>query len=489
MSGRIAIWFESFWLLLLLPLMTGAALLSFIYKPILFLPFALSLALTTAWLISRFKLQVPLMTSIAFFLPFSFETAVAGDFIVFIPTEPLIGIALLSVMMDVLRYPGFLKDFISRELRWSLPLLGIFLITIPFSVMPMVSVKFAIVNITYLLVFLFLLNYLFRQHPGLFPRLMVVYSTGLLIVLVFALFRYSGFDWNITVVKGIFLPFYKDHTIMGATATIVASFWLMYTGTQKKTSFKILAFLTGFLFVFAVILSGSRAAILSLGFFLSVVLLLSLRARISHLIVLSLVTATFMFIFRHQIVDTIYRNPYVSRSHYTEWTGKLKSAGNITTDVSNIERMNRWYSGVKMFAEKPLTGFGPGTYQFVYIPYQKKELMNRLTVKNHWNIPENSGGTAHSEYILALSEMGIFGFLALILVLFRLFWITFVKARFHPHRGLIVVAFAALSTYLFHALFNNFLNSDKFAFLFWGMAAWLMATYENNKDERVLYSG
>lgn len=489
MSARIAIWFESLWLFLLLPLLTGAALLFSIYKPILFLPFALLLALVAAWLISRFKLQVPLITSIAFFLPFSFETAVAGDFMVFIPTEPLIGIALLSVIIDVLRNPGFLKVFVSPEMKWSLPLLAVFFISIPFSVMPMVSVKFSMVNITYLLVFLFLLNYLFAQHPGLFPRLMAFYSAGLLIVLIFAVFRYSGFGWNNEVVKGIFLPFYKDHTIMGATAAIVASFWLMYTGTQKKASLKILAFLTGFLFVFAVILSGSRAAILSLGFFLSVVLLLWLKARIRHLVILTLVAATVIFIFRHKIVDAIYSNPYVSRSQYAEWTSKLKSAGNITTDVSNIERMNRWYSGIRMFYEKPLTGFGSGTYQFAYIPYQKKELMNRLTVKNPWNIPENSGGTAHSEYILALSEMGISGFLALILFLFRLFWITFVKAHFHPHRGLIVVAFAALSTYMFHALFNNFLNTDKFAFLFWGMAAWLMATYQSNKDERVLYRG
>ncbi len=39
-------------------------------------------------------------------------------------------------------------------------------------------------------------------------------------------------------------------------------------------------------------------------------------------------------------------------------------------------------------------------------------------------------------------------------------------------------ALVALSTYFFHALVNNFLTTDKFAFLFWGTAAWLLASYD-----------
>jgi len=51
------------------------------------------------------------------------------------------------------------------------------------------------------------------------------------------------------------------------------------------------------------------------------------------------------------------------------------------------------------------------------------------------------------------------------------------------------MAFPALSTYLFHALFNNFLTTDKFAFLCWGTAAWLVAGYQNHKeDEKRLLS-
>jgi putative inorganic carbon (hco3(-)) transporter len=478
---------ENVWLVLVLPMITSAVLFLVFRQPFLIAQFFLLLLLGSAWLVSRSRLQIPILKLIAFFLPFSVEVPLFGNSMIFLPTEPLIGIVAISVFIDFLRIPGYIKQLTGRELRWAFPLLTAFLITIPFSVMPVVSLKFSLVNITYMLVFLFVVNYHFRSDPKLFPQLIAHYTAGLLFVFGYALIRYHDFGWNPAVVKGIFLPFYRDHTIFGATAAIIGTFWLVHAGNIKAVSGRMLAFIAGLIFLSAVILSGSRAAIISIGFFLPVWLLLWLRAHMKHLIVITIVAATFMIIFQHKIIDAIYRNTYESRSQNTEWSGNLLSAGNVTTDVSNIERLNRWYSGIKMFFDKPATGFGPGTYQFVYIPYQKKELMNRLTVRNPWNIPENSGGTAHSEYILALSEMGIIGFTALLLFLGRLFWIVFTRARIHPHRPGIVTAFAALSTYIFHALFNNFLNIDKFAFLFWIIAAYLLAVYERKHDESILF--
>ncbi|MCK7541556.1 MAG: hypothetical protein MZV63_67070 [Marinilabiliales bacterium] len=36
----------------------------------------------------------------------------------------------------------------------------------------------------------------------------------------------------------------------------------------------------------------------------------------------------------------------------------LRSASNISTDQSNLERINRWKCALRMFAEKPLCGMG-----------------------------------------------------------------------------------------------------------------------------------
>jgi putative inorganic carbon (hco3(-)) transporter len=143
-------------------------------------------------------------------------------------------------------------------------------------------------------------------------------------------------------------------------------------------------------------------------------------------------------------------------------------------------------SSIRMFKNKPLTGFGPGTYQFTYIPYQDESLKNRLTVTNPWDIPENSGGTAHSEYLLAMSEMGILGIMAWLILLSRWIYISFNLNVLPMYRKNIVAAFVALSTYMFHGVFNNFLNTDKVAFLFWATAAWLTVNYHLSNEQRVL---
>jgi O-antigen ligase len=149
------------------------------------------------------------------------------------------------------------------------------------------------------------------------------------------------------------------------------------------------------------------------------------------------------------------------------------SVTNIQSDDSNIERLNRWLSALKMFQERPHWGFGPGTYQFKYIPFQESTLMNRLSVRNPDDIPKGSGGSAHSELLLQLSENG-WPSTAIFIIIF-LVWV---------YRGYLSIGelqikrlpfFLGLITYAFHMNVNNFLNQPAFAFLFWTFGAVLMS--------------
>ncbi len=84
---------------------------------------------------------------------------------------------------------------------------------------------------------------------------------------------------------------------------------------------------------------------------------------------------------------------------------------NISTDASNLERINRWKCAMRMFEQKPFLGWGPGTYSFKYAPFQHSE--------DKTIISTNAGnkGNAHSEYIGPLAESGIIGCLSYILIL------------------------------------------------------------------------
>jgi putative inorganic carbon (hco3(-)) transporter len=440
------------------------------------------LVMAASWLVSRFALQKYLLLLLALSLPFSIEVSISDNLNMNIPTEPILAIAFFSMGWDLMRKPGFMKQYFENESLWVLPLLLSYLITIIFSTIFLVSLKFSVVNLIYILVMFVWQKNQLKLYPRLFPKLLGLYSISLLVVIAFALFQFSEYGWYPPTIKGIFAPFYKDHTILGATTAILAVFWITIATQCRLATAKIFYGFAGLVFLAVVIFSNSRAAILSLIFSAFVWLILRFRLRLKYL-GLGFIGILFLIaIFKGSIINLFQRNQYLSHNTQSGYIENLESSGNISTDISNTERLNRWISGFGMFADRPLTGFGPGTYQFVYIPYQKKEFMSRLTVKDPWHIPENSGGTAHSEYILLLSEMGLLGIAALFVLFGRWCWVVFEKSSNHPNHKLIIVAFVSLSTFLFHAFFNNFLNTDKFAFLFWGMAAWMVAQFESHEE-------
>lgn len=83
-------------------------------------------------------------------------------------------------------------------------------------------------------------------------------------------------------------------------------------------------------------------------------------------------------------------------------------------------------------------------------------------MRNPDSPPPGSGGSAHSEILLQLSENGIGTVLIFLVMIGRWVYFGFLRGTLRsPQTAL----FLALSTYLFHMQFNNFLNQPAFAFL------------------------
>ncbi len=444
-----------------------------------FLAATIATAIPSAYLIIRLNAERLLLQVIALFLPFSVEVPFLAGSMLRIPTEPLIAIAAMVLVIHFLRDNQTVKKTIRQEAFWLAPLFLVFVITSGLSTMLMVSFKFSFANMAYALVFYLLILFLSKDDPSFFPRLLLVYSAGFLVVMIWSFYQFHGFGWNPVVVPGIFEPFYKDHTIFGASAAFLTAFWFAFSFTLKQNSFRMAAWLLTAVFFAAVVYSTSRGAFLSLVVFFAVWVIYRLKPALKYILPVLLFAAFVLFISRPAMVNVISGTQSLSYDREAGLVDRTSSVANVTTDVSNLERLNRWHAAWLMFRERPLSGFGPGTYQFEYIPYQSPALMNHLSVTNPYDIPEGSGGTAHSEYLLALSEMGLFGLAAWLLLFGRWTALSLRRWHEHPRQMYMSVAVAALSTYFFHALVNNFLTTDKFAFLFWGAAAWLVANYKH----------
>jgi O-antigen ligase len=164
----------------------------------------------------------------------------------------------------------------------------------------------------------------------------------------------------------------------------------------------------------------------------------------------------------------------VKYEHTTEsFNERLQSAANVTTDASNLERINRWSCAIEMFKKRPILGYGPGTYAFEYAPFQDPE---NLTI-----ISTNFGdmGNAHSEYLGSLSEMGILGLLSFLAILIAIYY-TGIRCYYNfssndrKNKVFVMGILFALTTYFSHAFLNNYLDTDKAAVPIWGMCAMLI---------------
>jgi O-antigen ligase len=234
---------------------------------------------------------------------------------------------------------------------------------------------------------------------------------------------------------------------------------------------------TGFLLsllVVGLVYSFTRAAWLSLLAAAGIFLIHRLRISWSVVLFLGLIGLGGLYTVKDQVQRSAERNKSVSSDKLGE---HVASMSNISTDASNLERLNRWNSALRMFQERPWTGWGPGTYQFQYAPFQHSY---DLTI-----ISTNAGdnGNAHSEYIGPLAEEGVLGLLAVLLLL-----ATFLRtgaavlpyyrekpASFAADYWLAVAAATGLVTYFTHGVLNNFLDTDKASAPVWGCAALLVA--------------
>jgi O-antigen ligase len=139
-----------------------------------------------------------------------------------------------------------------------------------------------------------------------------------------------------------------------------------------------------------------------------------------------------------------------------------------------------------MFEDRPVFGYGPGTYMFNYGAYQLKA--DRTIISTN----SADGGNAHSEYLGPLAESGFMGLVSFLLLMATVMY-TAVHAYSRTNdkrlKTLLMSSLLGLITYYIHGTLNNFLDTDKLSVPFWGFTAIIVAIdiyTRKNSDEAEL---
>lgn len=431
------------------------------------LPIALILVLLAIFSVDRIIKLVVFLTPLS--LPLS-KMVPGLSFDMFLPTEPLLFGVLLIFMMRVAADRGFDKKILSHPVSMAIWLYLLWILVTCFtSTMPIVSIKFLLVRIWFIVGFYLLGIKLFDNNRNI-SKFVWLYVASLLIVITYTISRHAGYGLlNKRAAHWVMTPFFNDHTSYGAVLAMFIPFltnfsFSKYVPEKGKWISRIVLLA---LFV-AFILSYTRAAWLSLMFAIGVWVLIRLHIRFRTMIISLVSVVAVIFIFQQQIVEYLEKNDDESSSNLIE---HFSSMSNITSDASNLERLNRWGAAIRMFKERPVFGFGPGTYMFKYAPYQLS--------KDKTIISTNMGdmGNAHSEYFGPLAESGFLGMLTFIfLAIVVLYTAVTAYTRLSDGylKGIVLTAFLGLVTYYVHGFMNNFLDTDKAAVPFWGFTAMIV---------------
>ncbi len=408
--------------------------------------------------------------ALGFFAPLSLSfPLINGSAELSMPFEPML-IFMFALMIGNLFFTKKIND---KQLFKPLNLLIIayivwLFVCALFSPLPLVAFKSALSKTWIIVPSYFIALQIFenKKNTRYFLKSVVI---SMCLVVFYSIIHAFTLDFSFLQFTGAMTPIFREHTSYGAVLAfmIPISVYLAFNNQGYRKE-KIFFSITTIILTIGLLLSYSRAAWLSLLFASGIYLLVRFKIKFKW-IVLSLVLLcgigiTARYELKHFSTTSANKGSLNVVQH-------LQSSFS-STNPSNLERTNRWKSGLSMVKERPLLGHGSGTFQFLYGPYQNAFDKTEAST-NYGNI-----GTLHNEYLAPLVDLGIVGFLLLNGIFIVIIYIgihKYKQTKSVEIRGISLAVLLAFSTYFLHGFVNNFLEIEKVSFIFFACAAILTA--------------
>lgn len=401
-----------------------------------------------------------LLYVIFFTSPISIDVILSGGLKLSTPSEFLVLMAFGIISVKLIVGMSYRKNILFHPLSMLIVLfLFSTLISTVLSQDKLIASKRMISLFIFVGVFYFFIVQILTENKEL-RKIYVLYGVGMIVPIISATINHS--IWNFRQEASVYtpLPFYDEHTVYGACiAFILPYFVLNISGKQNSFGISFFHLLMSVILSVGLILSYSRAAWLSVIATFVFYLLIRIKVKFSHIVILLILAVGVIYLNFNSMYGSLRENSL----KYGQNVGThLVSVTNLRDDASNKERINRWVCAVRMFEEKPLFGFGPGTYQFNYGKYQTNEFTTRISTHS------GDKGNAHSEYLTSLSETGVFGFVLFMAILLYSIYLSLKLLRQNINQRTKILVYSAilgLFTFYIHGLFNSFSDAEKMAVL------------------------
>ncbi len=370
------------------------------------LPFALLVVLLA---IVDFRM---LFYILCFCIPLSIQFNVTASLSTDLPTEPLmVGLMLVYIFYFIKNFKTLKPDFFKHPMTILLLLhVAWIMITSVTSLDQVVSVKFLLAKLWYVVVFYFLAGHVLKTEKALKTFFWVV-LIPLFLTVTIVMVRHSTYGFSFSDINWVLGPFYSNHVIYASIIVLFMPFiWLALNWFPKKS---LTRFFLLFLMVYAVIaiqFSFTRAAYVSLV--LAIISSYVIRFRLMrYALGLSLILSIAFFAFLINKNTYLDYAPNFERAVTHSNFENLLEATTKLEDISTVERFYRWIAGRYMVEERPMLGFGPGNFINYYRSYTVNSFQTYVSDNE-----ENSG--VHFYYLMLFIEQGIFGLIIFLILSF-----------------------------------------------------------------------
>ncbi len=414
-------------------------------------------------------------------LPLSTELNITDSLGLDFPDEILLMLLTGIFFIQWVYKPEVFPIYILRKPLFLILVLQLFWILVCcfFSVDPVLSVKFFLAKIWYVVPFVLLPQIILRFQND-FKKLALCLLLPMLFVVLQALLRHSFYDFSFEGVKQVLDPYFRNHVNYSAMLVcLLAVLWCIRKLTANGQRYSGLINIGIIIGIAGLVLSYSRGAwaALVLGIMAGLIIHYKrMRLLLIMIVILFIGSVSWLSIndnylqFSPDYQHTIFHSDF---SEHLQATVTLK-------DVSNAERFYRWVAAANMIAAKPITGFGPNNFYNNYKPYAVNGFKTWVS-----NNPDHS--SVHNYFLLTALEQGIIGLILFSTLLFAMLLKTEqlyhqMQNRFYRSiaitTGIILVMIATVN------FLSDLIETDKIGSLFWLSLGIIFLLDEKLKEEK-----
>lgn len=337
-----------------------------------------------------------------FTIPFSIQISfLDGSLSTSVPDEPMMWCFLLVFALLWANNPKILPTW-----WWRNPLTFIIvlqfialIIAVIFSKEFFISFKFLLAKCWFMISF-FIFPILVFQEKKDFRKGFIAFLIPLLATMIVIFIRHYAIGFNFRKVEHAIGGLYYNHVDYSTVMSMFFPLLLVAYPLTKKMNWIIRGslFLIILFFLPAIYFTYARAAMVAVVF--SFVIYFAIRLRLVNFVIPSFY-ALIIFLLAFMINDNRYIDYRPNFNHtfmHKKWSDHI-----IATfrgeDMSSMERLYRWVAGIRMSADRPVTGYGPNSFYYFYKPYA-------VTAFRTYVSRNKEHSTTHNYFLFMLVEQG-----------------------------------------------------------------------------------